>query len=70
MNNIYICLIPKIHNANNLKNFCPISLYNTVYKVITKIIANRLEPFLNDLISPHQASFIKGRHTSDNAIII
>lgn len=42
INNTYICLIPKIHNANNLKFFRPIGLCNTIYKVITKIIANRL----------------------------
>lgn len=38
LNGILICLIPKVKNANHLKSFCPISLYNTIYKVITKII--------------------------------
>lgn len=69
-NNTYIGLIPKSDNANNLKNFRLIGLCNTIYKIVTKIIANRLKPFLKDLISPFQSSFIKGRRTCDNAIII
>lgn len=70
INDTYLCLIPKFSNANNLKNFRPIGLCNTIYKVITKTIANRLKPYLSNIIGPQQASFIKGRRTCDNAIII
>lgn len=41
-----------------------------IYKIITKIILNRIKPFLPRNISPLQVSFIKGRRPSDNAIII
>ena len=51
-------------------NYRPISLCNTVYKVITKIIVARLRPFLEKLISPLQAAFVPGRKGIDNAIIV
>lgn len=62
INDTYLCLFSKINNAINLKkNFRPISLCNTIYKIITKIIANRIKSFLNFLISQEQASFFKNR---------
>lgn len=48
----YLCLIPKIPNANNIEFFRSISLCNTIYKTITKILANCLKPFLDQIISP------------------
>lgn len=39
------------------------------YKIITKVLVNHLRPFLDDMISPLQSSFIPGRGTSDNAIL-
>lgn len=41
-----------------------------MYKVVTKIIANRIKPFLPNLIGPQQTSFIKGRRACDNAILV
>lgn len=70
VNTTYLCLIPKCTNATRLGNFIPISLCNIQYKIITKIITNRLRPFLSKLISPSQFSFLLNRRTSDNAIII
>lgn len=70
LNKTYLCLIPKISNANNINFFRLIGLCNTIYKVITKIPANRLKPFLDQLIFPYQDSFIKNRRASDNSIII
>lgn len=52
INHTYHCLIPKFPNANHLKNFLPIGLSNTIYKLITKIIVNRFKPFQIDLIGP------------------
>jgi hypothetical protein len=65
-----IALIPKTDCPNNFKEFRPISLCNTVYKLITKIIVNRLRPFLTQIIGPYQSSFLPGRGTTDNAIIL
>lgn len=61
INATHICLIPKTRNATTLKNFRPISLCNTTYKILTKVIANKLKPLMNQLIGPHQVSFLKNR---------
>lgn len=47
-----ICLVPKTTNADNIRSFRPIDLCNTSYKLITKIIVNRIKPYLPSLISP------------------
>lgn len=62
-------LIPKIENPSSLKLYRPISLCNVTYKTITKIIANRLQSILPQLIGPHQISFVPGRHVRKNIVI-
>ena len=69
LNRTHISLIPKIQEPEMLGNYKPISLCNTVYKVVTKIIVTRLRPYLDNLISPLQATFVLGRKVVDNAII-
>ena len=62
LNQTHIALIPKIQGPETLGNYRPISLCNTVYKVVMKIIVARLRPFLDNLISPLQSLlFPKGR---------
>ncbi|KAF7824315.1 reverse transcriptase [Senna tora] len=68
-NDTIICLIPKIQNPTKVKNFCPISLCNTLYKLVSKVLVNRIKPFLPNLISENQAAFIKGRKANDNIIL-
>ena len=70
LNRTHIVLIPKIQGPETLGNYRPISLCNTVYKVITKIIVARLRPFLEKLISTLQTAFVPGRKGIDNAIIV
>ena len=52
LNRALITLIPKIQSPETLNNYRPISLCNTVYKIITKIIVARLRPYLDKLVSP------------------
>ena len=70
LNQTLITLIPKCKSPESLFNFQLISLYNTIYKVMTKIIVGRIRPFLPDLISPLQSAFVPGRKDLDNAIIV
>lgn len=49
-----------------MTHFRPISLCNTVYKIISKILVNCLRPLLPDVISPFQIGFVKGRKATDN----
>lgn len=69
LNKTNVVLIPKQHNPNQLKDFRPISLCNVSYRIISKVLANRLQPLLSQLISPFQNAFVKGRVISDNIIL-
>ena len=69
LNTTHLALIPKIQGPETLGNYRPISLCNTVYIVLTKIIVARLRPFLGKLISPLQMAFVPGRKGMDNVII-
>lgn len=69
MNKTHIVLIPKIQGPEVIGNYRPISLCNTIYKIITKVIVARVRPLLDKLISPCQAAFIPGRRGVDNTII-
>lgn len=63
-----ICLIPKLKDASNLSDFMPISLLNCSYKIFTKVIANRLYPVLDRLISKNQTTFLKGKNIMEGVI--
>lgn len=58
LNHTNIALIPKSTSAFMVKHFRPISLCNVIYKIISKILSNRLQPLLSKLISPMQAAFV------------
>ena len=70
INRTHIALISKIQGPETLGNYKPISLCNTVYKIVTKIIIARLRPLLGKLISPLQTTFVPGRKGIDNVIIV
>eukprot|EP00253_Pinus_taeda_P018974 PITA_18974 len=57
-NSAFLALIPKEKGANTFSRFRPISLCNIGYKLITKVIANRLKPILPSIIPKNQGGFI------------
>ena len=67
-NSTFLALIPKEVNPASFDRFWPISLCNASYKIMAKLLANRLKPLLGSLISPQQRGFVKGRHLVDNVI--
>nr|GEZ73764.1 RNA-directed DNA polymerase, eukaryota [Tanacetum cinerariifolium] len=69
-NSSFITLIPKVSNANMVKDFRPISLIGSVYKIVAKILANRLVLVLGDLVSDTQYAFLKERQILDGPFIL
>ena len=70
LNATFLTLIPKSEGVDTPDKFRPISLCNVIYKIITKVIANRLKPILPSLISLEQSGFVEGRQISDGIILV
>ena len=60
-NSTFIALIPKTDHPSSFKDFRPISLCNYIYKIMAKIISNRLTLILYNHISPEQFYFLENR---------
>lgn len=66
INHTFITLIPKKSGASDLADFRPIACVNTTYKILAKLIARRLMPICQEIVSSNQTAFIKGRYIGDN----
>nr|GEY01154.1 RNA-directed DNA polymerase, eukaryota [Tanacetum cinerariifolium] len=69
-NSNFIALIPKILDANMVKDFRPISLIGSLYKITAKILANRLVGVLDDLVNEVQSAFVTDRQILDGPFIL
>ena len=66
-----ISLIPKKDKDKSLlENLRPISLLNVDYKILTKVIAKRIEKVLPTIINPDQTGYVKGRYIGENIRLI
>ena len=69
INRAYIAMLPKVQGAEQVGDFHPISLSNSIYLIIAKVLANRLRRLLQSHINLLQFAFIPGRQMLDCIII-
>ncbi|GKA38197.1 RNA-directed DNA polymerase, eukaryota [Tanacetum coccineum] len=69
-NSSFIALIPKTPEAKMVKDFRPISLIGSLYKIIAKILANRLVVVLGDIVNEVQSAFVADRQILDGPFIL
>lgn len=69
VNETFLTFIPKVDQVYNISDFRPISLCNVSYKIVTKILAQRLRTVMGMLTNPCQSSFIPNRQSKDNIVI-
>ncbi|GKE44629.1 reverse transcriptase [Tanacetum coccineum] len=68
LNKTLVVLIPKTPAPETLTNFWPIGLCNFIYKIISKVLSNRLKPLMRKIISPQQSAFIPGRQIQGSIV--
>ena len=69
VNNTNICLIPKHEKLESMKDYRPIALCNVNYKILAKVLENRLKKLLPRIISHEKSAFVSGRSITDNVLL-
>lgn len=69
VNHTFLTLIPKKHDAGSLSDYRPISCCNVIYKIIAKILSNRLKVVVGELISKNQHAFLNNRQIGDCSLL-
>lgn len=64
-----VTLVPKVRCPKEVADFRPISCCNIIYKLISKLLADRLTEFLPELIDNTQSAFVKGRSITTNILL-
>ena len=70
LNYCVITLVPKVKEANNIRQYRPICLLNVDFKVFAKVLNNRFTPIAEEVIGGNQSGFIKGRNILEGVVIL
>lgn len=65
-----ITLVPKIKEANTIKQYMPICLLNVDFKIFSKLLTDRLTSLADKVISKNQTAFIKGRNILEGVVTV
>ena len=68
-NETHIVLIPKVKNPTKVTQYRPISLSNVIFRLASKVLANRLKSLLPDIISENQSAFMFSHLITDNVLV-
>jgi hypothetical protein len=68
INTTHATLIPKVLSPSTVTELWPISFFNVIYKLLSKVLANRLKTVLPEVISCYQSEFLRGRVITDNIL--
>lgn len=69
LNHTFLTLISKVQSPRKVTDFKLMNLSNVLYKLIAKVLVNRLKPILLDLVSKTHSAFISERLTTNNVLI-
>ena len=69
LNATFLVLVPKRRTDEDLQDLRPISLVGDLYKILTKVLANRIKRVMGLIISQSQNAFVEGRHILDAVLI-
>ena len=64
-----VTLIPKVQNPKTVKEYRPIACCTVMYKIISKVLTNRIQGVIQSIICESQAGFIPGRKIADNIVL-
>lgn len=66
----FVALIPKLKSPRSLKEYRPISLLGSIYKLLSKVFLASLSKVMDSIISPSQTAFLKGRDLVDEVVVV
>ncbi|KAM2092455.1 hypothetical protein TB2_030374 [Malus domestica] len=70
LNHTNLVLIPKVACPKNMTQYRPIALCNVIYKILAKVLTNRLKRVMPKVISDNQSAFVAGKYIQDNILVV